>query len=69
MSCLSSSAKKIDGEGSVKLKKLESDTKRKEPILIRNTSMAETKVKTVTIYVNGTPEEVEKKEEITYDEV
>ena len=31
--------------------------------------MTEDKVKTVTIYVNGTPEEVEKKEEITYDEV
>jgi hypothetical protein len=31
--------------------------------------MAENKVKTVTIYVNGTAEEVEKKEEITYDEV
>jgi Multiubiquitin len=31
--------------------------------------MEEKKEKTVTIFVNGTPEEVEKKEEITYDEV
>ena len=31
--------------------------------------MEEEKVKTITIYVNGTPEEVPKKEEITYDEV
>jgi hypothetical protein len=31
--------------------------------------MTEDKIKTVTIFVNGTPEEVEKKEEITYDEV
>lgn len=31
--------------------------------------MAEDKVKTITIFVNGTPEDVEKKEEITYDEV
>ena len=31
--------------------------------------MAEEKEKTVTIFVNGTPEEVEKKEEITYNEV
>ena len=31
--------------------------------------MNEDKIKTVTIFVNGTPEEVEKKEEITYDEV
>lgn len=27
------------------------------------------KVKTITIFVNGTAEEVDKKEEITYDEV
>jgi hypothetical protein len=31
--------------------------------------MTEDKIKTVTIFVNGAPEEVEKKEEITYDEV
>lgn len=31
--------------------------------------MNEEKDKKVTIYVNGTPEEIEKKEEITYNEV
>ena len=31
--------------------------------------MSENKVKTITIFVNGTAEEVDKKEEITYDEV
>jgi hypothetical protein len=31
--------------------------------------MTEDKVKTISIYVNGIPEEVEKKDEITYKEV
>ena len=31
--------------------------------------MEQEKIKTVTIFVNGTAEEVEKKEEITYNEV
>jgi hypothetical protein len=31
--------------------------------------MSEGKIKTITIYVNGDPQEVEKKDEITYNEV
>jgi len=31
--------------------------------------MAENKEKTITIFVNGDPQEIEKKEEVTYDEI